>query len=231
MIERQAFAEEELLPLSALQHFVYCRRRAALVHTDRLWGENRYTAEGSVLHRRADLTGTEVRGDLRIARGLRLRSLRMGLSGLADVVEFHRSLQGVRLPSVPGRWRPVPVEYKRGRLRREEGYLVQLCAQAICLEEMLGAEIENGSIYFGKTKRRLKVEFDRQLRQRTRSAAWQLHELIRSLQIPKAVYSRKCDRCSLYDQCLPKAGSDCAVERYLKRSLPVLPDELESESP
>lgn len=224
MSEEAAFSEEDLLPLSALQHFIYCRRRAALVHTERSWGDNRYTAEGSILHRRADLTGTEARGDLRIARGLRLRSLRLGLSGLADVVEFQQASEGIELPGASGRWRPVPVEYKRGRLRREAGYLVQLCAQALCLEEMLKVEICSGCIYFGKTRRRLSVEFDRQLRRETESAASQLHALIRSLQIPKAVYGPKCDRCSLFDVCLPKApSSGRAVERYLKRCLAASP--------
>jgi len=197
------------IPLSALQHLLYCERQCALIHVERAWVENRFTAEGRLLHERSDAGGTEVRGDVRIARGLGLRSERLGLVGRADVVEFHRVADddsaGVELPGVEGRWRPVPVEYKRGRAKKGSEDRVQLCAQALCLEEMLGAEIPEGALFYGKTRRRKDVTFDRALREETERAAQRVHELVESTQVPPPVADERCERCSLLDVCLPFA--------------------------
>ncbi len=202
------YDEDALLPISGLQHVIFCERRAALVFIERIWAENTYTAEGSIAHERAHDADTEARSDIRIARGLRLRSLELGLSGMADIVEFHlaRDLDGppgIALEGNAGKWHPVPVEYKRGRLREEEGYEIQLCAQALCLEEMLGTAIPKGFIYYGKTRRRLEIVFDEKLRSRTREAAARLHALIESGETPKAEITPRCERCSLIDLCLP----------------------------
>ena len=154
------FSEDDLLPISALQHLLFCERRAFLVHVERVWQENVSTVEGHQLHDRTHEAGTESRGDIRIARGLRLRSLTLGLSGMADVVEFHRVADGeagAELPRTRGRWRPFPVEYKRGILRHEQAYEVQLCAQAMCLEEMLGTAVPAGSLFYGLSRRRQDV--------------------------------------------------------------------------
>lgn len=197
------------VPLSALQHLLYCERQCALIHVERIWVENRYTAEGRLLHERSDAGGTEVRGDLRIARGLGLRSDRLGLVGRADVVEFHRvadgSGQGVALPGVEGRWRPVPVEYKRGRPKGRSFDNVQLCAQALCLEEMLGVEVPTGALFYGKTRRRTDVRFDRELREETEGAARRVHELIAAGRVPPPPADERCERCSLLDACMPFA--------------------------
>jgi len=222
------FSEDKLLPVSALQHLIFCERRAALVFIERLWDENLFTVEGRHLHERTHETKTEVRGDLRIARGLRIKSLRLGLSGMADVVEFHRlpdgpeedsmtdEPSGVRLESVDGLWRPFPVEYKRGRLRNEKGYEIQLCAQALCLEEMLHTTIKAGALYYGKTGRRLDVAFDRKLRAQMERAAAHLHELIEGEETPRARFDKKCEKCSLLHLCMPKAtSSQRNVSRYL----------------
>ena len=226
------YLEDELLPISALAQIRFCERRAALMVLEGLWAENIFTAEGHILHERTDQPETEVRGDIRIVRGLRLRSLRLGVTGIADVVEFHRVRDapersppgtgeaGVVLPNVRGRWRPFPVEYKRGRLRREEGYEVQLCAQAICLEEMIGASIPAGALFYGKNHRRLNVELDENLRGRTASAAVRLHELVRGTQTPPARYEKKCDSCSLVNLCVPKAMTGRrSVRAYLSHAL------------
>ena len=216
------FTETDLLPLSGLQHFLFCERRAALVHVENLWSDNLATAEGGVLHGKLDLkVSSEQRGRVRIAQSLALRSFRLGLIGRADVVEFHLSEEaGVSLPGVKGRWRPFPVEFKRGRLRREISFEVQLCAQAFCLEEMLGAEIPGGAIFYGKTRRRKEVDFDEKLRRKTEEAAREFHNLIRSGETPKAEYQKKCDQCSLYDLCLPKTlGRTKNVTRYLAKNL------------
>jgi len=199
----------DLLPLSALQHLLYCERQCALIHVEGVWVENRFTAEGRLLHERSDAGGTEVRGDVRIARGLGLRSERLGLIGRADVVELHRvageGSEGVALPGVEGRWRPVPVEYKRGRAKKGSEDRVQLCAQGLCLEEMLGVDIPEGALFYGKTRRRKDVEFDRALREETERAARRVHELVAAASVPPPVADERCERCSLLDVCMPFA--------------------------
>ncbi len=227
------FEDNRLLSLSALQHLSFCERRAALVHLEGLWGDNVFTAEGTVGHERVhSLTKTEVRGDLRIARGLLIRSLQLGLTGKADVVEFHRvgaSLPetpvdnrptSVSLPGATGLWRPYPVEYKRGRLRSDRSFEVQVCAQAICLEEMLEVRVERGAIFFGETARRLEVEFDADLRAETVTTALRLHEIMRSGITPQAKYENKCKKCSLLDLCMPKITSHRSrVHAYIRRMI------------
>jgi len=219
------FDEDELLPISALEHLVFCERQCALIHVERVWYENQATVEGRNLHDRAHDAGTELRGDVRTARGLMLRSLRLGLSGKTDVVEFRQLSEddtgGVRLDGVNGRWRPFPVEYKRGRLRHEQSYSVQLCAQALCLEEMLSVTVPEGALFYGKTARRQAVVFDDALRQETESAAKRLHDLFARGETPKPDYQkRRCRQCSLFDVCLPQAsGSRKSVQDYLARNL------------
>jgi CRISPR-associated exonuclease Cas4 len=221
------FDEDDLVPLSALQHLLFCERQCALIHLEGQWAENRLTALGEHLHEKAHRDGeTESRGDLRIARGVRLRSLRLGLAGKADVVEFHRidaqgpagtqpdgalagaspgPGQGVPLPGVPGLWRPFPVEYKRGRPKRNHCDEVQLCGQALCLEEMLGVAVPAGALFYGATRRRFDVTFDPLLRAETEQAARQLHELLAAGITPRAAREPKCDHCSLLGLCLPDA--------------------------
>ena len=159
------FAEADLLPVSALQHLLFCERRCALIHLEQLWAENVLTVEGKHLHEKAhDPDAAEKRGDVYIARSLALRSLRIGLAGQADVVEFERDESGVVLPFKAGKWRPFPVEYKRGKPKRNHCDEVQLCAQALCLEEMLGANIPAGALFYGEPRRRVDVSFDPLLR-------------------------------------------------------------------
>ena len=223
------FPEDDLLPISALQHLIFCARRALLVHVEGVWQDNAYTAEGRLLHGRTHdaAARVEVRDDVRIARGLLLRSFELGLTGRADVVEFHRvetnpadledhAGAGVVLGGVAGRWRPYIVEYKRGKLRREEGYEVQVCAQAICLEEMLGTQVSSAAIYYGTPRRRLEVALSADLRERTRAAAWRLHELVQAQAVPRPDYGPKCKSCSLMGSCLPQAVSKRrSARRYL----------------
>ncbi len=203
------FAEDDLLPLSALQHLLFCERQCALIHTEGLWAENQLTVEGRDLHERVDSHPGESRGDVRIARGVLLHSLRLGLSGRADVVEFHRLAEGgdegVPLPGSAGRWRAFPVEYKRGRPKRNLSDKVQLCAQALCLEEMLATAVPGGALFYGRTRRRLEVPFDSDLRRRTEEACSRLHTLLRSGTTPPARREPKCDSCSLLELCRPDA--------------------------
>jgi len=206
------YSEDDLLPLSSLQHLLFCERQCALIHIEQAWSENLYTAQGRIMHERVDAGGCESRGRVRLAFGLALRSLRLGLSGKADVVEFHLDATGI--------WHPFPVEHKRGRPKKGDWDKVQLCAQAICLEEMLECEIGSGALFYGKTRRRLEVDFDDRLRGEVAEAAEHLHKLISAGITPPPVRDGRCDHCSLFDLCLPDglAGGRSARE-YLDREL------------
>ena len=202
------YPEADLISLSALQHYLVCPRQCALIHLEGLWAENRLTAEGRVLHNRVDQGQTETRGDIKIVTGLKLRSLSLGLSGQADVVEFHRD---------GGHWRPFPVDYKRGRPKKSEADAVQLCAQALCLEEMLGLEVQAGALFYGQTRRRWPVVFDKELKNLTRTTAEAVHNLFASGRTPPPIQAlgRPCRSCSLVKECLPdKLGQ--SVEGYLE---------------
>jgi CRISPR-associated exonuclease Cas4 len=226
------FDEDDLVPLSGLQHLLFCERQCALIHLENQWAENKLTALGERLHERAHQEGlTESRGSLRIARGVRLRSLRLGLAGKADIIEFHRvdvdaapaaaaEGQGVPLPDAPGLWQPFPVEYKRGRPKRNRCDEVQLCAQALCLEEMLGVAVPAGALFYGATRRRFDVVIDVSLRSETEAAAARLHAMMASGVTPRAVKEPKCDNCSLLGVCMPGAtGPARSAARYTQDAL------------
>ncbi|MDI6743393.1 MAG: CRISPR-associated protein Cas4 [Smithella sp.] len=203
---------DDLIMISALQHFAFCPRQCALIHVEQVWAENRLTAEGRIMHEHVHEEGDESRGDVRIERGASLRSLRLGLIGKADVVEYHRQADGT--------WQAFPVEYKRGKPKIDHGDKIQLCAQALCLEEMLNAAIPAGALFYGKTRRRLDVAFDEALRQETEAAAIKTHELIEGGTTPAPVYAKRCESCSLVAECLPKTmQKKRTVESYLKRML------------
>jgi CRISPR-associated exonuclease Cas4 len=211
------YSESDLLMLSALQHIAFCERQCALIHIEQAWSENRLTAEGRILHERVHGGNAESRGDVYIVRGLKLRSLALGLSGVADVVEFHRVENGGNLiPGKKGLWRPFPVEYKRGKPKKDSCDEVQLCGQAMCLEEMLGTKIENGALYYGLQHKRHEVIFNESLRNATERTAQRLHELISKGVTPPAIYEKKCDHCSMMDICVPRAGKRKIVEKYLE---------------
>lgn len=200
---------DNLVPLSALQHLLFCERQAALIHIERVWKEDTATAEGRVLHERADLPGRENRRGVRVERSLMLRSKRLMLYGVADAVEF--PARGSKSP-------PFPVEYKRGRIKDMLADQVQLCAQALCLEEMLGVDVPCGAIFYGESHRRLDVPFDEALRKTTEATALRMHALIRAGVLPKPVYGPKCRRCSLESLCLPQNAADAKkLSLYLAR--------------
>lgn len=214
------YTEDDLLPLSGLQHLLFCERQWGLIHLEQIWEENRLTAEGRVLHEKAHEGGVEKRPGIRISRGLRIHSFRHGLSGEADVVEFRPAQDGVALPGTDGLWQPYPVEYKRGKPKQNACDEVQLCAQALCLEEMFGAALPEGSLFYAQPRRRTKVAFTRQLRERTESLASRMHTLHRAGRTPLAPYQPKCDNCSFLHRCLPKLHSRLAsVQRYLDGAL------------
>jgi CRISPR-associated exonuclease Cas4 len=194
---------ESALPLSGLQHLAFCPRQWALIHLEQAWEENRLTAEGRLLHEKADLPGQSRRHDLRTVRGLALLSRRLGVTGRADVVEF--------------RPEPFPVEYKRGRRKPDDCDLVQLCAQALCLEEMLCQPVPRGAIFYGEPRRRLDVEFSSQLRARTEALAAEMHRLYQARETPPARPGNYCRNCSLINICLPHATAEPTIHTRWNR--------------
>ena len=189
----QPVDSREPLPISALNHLLYCERRAALVHLEQVWADNHFTAEGKVLHEIAHSGADESQRGVRITRAMPLVSTVLAMTGEADVVEFHKN------GSV------VPIEYKRGKPKLHRADEVQLCAQALCLEEMLNVTIPSGCLFYGKTRRRTKVSFDDELRTVTIETIERLHELITKRVTPRAVREKKCDKCSLIGICMPDA--------------------------
>ena len=210
------YTEDDFLPLSGLQHILFCERQCALIYVEQAWAENRLTAEGRIMHERVHQEGMESRRDTRIEFGMPLHSFRLGIIGKADAVEFHRNT-GKNGKKV---WIPFPVEYKRGKPKKDNSDKVQLCAQAICLEEMMGIAVPAGALFYGKTRRRLDVVFDNALRLKTEDAAMRFHELMNAGRTPKPVYSKKCDNCSMYDLCLPKTlKNGRSVSSYLMKAV------------
>lgn len=215
-----AYDEEEYLLISGLQHFAYCRRQWALIHIENLWAENVLTAEGKLLHERAhDSSLRERRGDVVIVRGMKVFSAELGISGECDVVEFHRSSDGVPLQGLEGKYMPYPIEYKRGEPRIDHVNELQLCAQAMGLEDMLCCDIPEGALYFGETKRRETIVFDEALRQEVLNALDEMHQLYERKHTPKLKPNKGCRSCSLNEHCLPKLMKKKSVELYLKNHL------------
>jgi CRISPR-associated exonuclease Cas4 len=184
------------IPLSALQHAVYCLRQAALIHLERMWEENRFTAEGRVMHLASSIPGERKARGVRRVTALSIASRRLGIAGVADLVEFHPAGDGET---------PYPVEYKRGKAKLHRADEVQLCAQALCLEEMTGRPVPEGALFYGQTKRRVIVPIDAELRQLTEHTVAQLRAVFTSLETPPAVYkAARCRACSLIEVCRPK---------------------------
>lgn len=208
--------EEDWLQLSGLQHFAFCRRQWALIHIENQWAENYRTIDGRLMHENAHDQGLrERRGDVLIVRGLAIHSSQLGVSGQCDVVEFHRDPAGITLRDCEGLWRPYPVEYKRGKPKEGQADELQLCAQAMCLEEMLCCAIPEGALYYGETRHRLAVQFTLELREQVQSSLAQMHELYRKLHTPKVKPSKGCNACSLKDLCVPKLMRAKKVSSYL----------------
>lgn len=200
----------ETLPLSAVQHYLYCPRQCALIHVEKVWTENRFTAEGRLFHLRADSGTSGRRGGVAEDRSVPVRSEKLGLYGIADVVEMR--------PGSDGREVPYPVEYKRGSPKVQDWDRAQLCAQAMCLEEMLGVPIPEGALFYGKPRRRERVVFDASLRETVERVCADLHDMVRRSVLPPASAGPKCKACSLAGQCMPeKRKADVAA--YLKAGL------------
>lgn len=203
--------DDDLIPISALQHYLYCPRQCALIHIEQLWAESHHTAEGRLLHERADKPQVERRKGVRIVTAMPLVHQELGITGIADVVEFHCEADGERAN---------PIEYKRGRPKAHRADEVQLCAQALCLEAMLATTIARGDLYYGQTRRRREVTFDIPLRELTSRVIADTRRMIIANQTPCAVYeSKRCDACSLIDLCQPRWLARGAVNDWLRIQL------------
>ncbi len=210
--------DREPLQLSGIQHFAFCRRQWALIHIEQQWSENVRTAEGDLFHRRAhDGPEIESRGDTLIMRGLRVASRSLNVTGICDVVEFTNSPDGISLYGRDGLWRAYPVEYKRGEPKEHDADELQLCCQAMCLEEMLLCEIPEGSLYYGETRRRLRVALTEDMRSRVRDMLTEMQGYYDRGYTPKANPTKACAACSLNEICLPRLKKLTGVGDYISR--------------
>ena len=221
------YTEDQLLPLSGLQHIAFCERQWALIHIEQQWGENQRTAEGRVMHDKAhDPNYKSYKPGAVMVRGMRLQSLTLGIFGEADVVEFVRTEDGsgVPLAKKKGLYLPRPVEYKRGKSKKGDFDRIQLCAQAICLEEMMQCQITEGDLYYGETRRREMVELDETLRTEVKRLAERMHKLYKEgITPPPEMKPSVCRSCSMKDICLPEMRSKASASSYWQGLLEELP--------
>lgn len=210
------FCEDDYLMISGIQHFMFCRRQWSLIHIEGQWEENVRTADGENMHERVHDSGIkENRNGLITVRAMPVSSPTLGINGECDAVEFRRSEQGVQIFGRTGKYTVTPIEYKRGSPKQNECDIMQLTAQALCLEEMLCCDIPFGYMYYGETKRRLKVEFDADLREKTKDTVMQMHDLYLRKATPKVRRSKSCNACSLKNVCLPALCSNKNVRQYM----------------
>lgn len=212
------YNEDEFLMLSGIQHYAFCRRQWALIHIEQQWQENERTVDGRILHEKThDETIRETRNDVIITRGMRVFSKMLGTQGNCDVVEFHNNDSGVEVFGRKEKYIPVPIEYKRGEPKEYNADELQLCAQAICLEEMLFCEIPRGYLYYGRTRRRTTVEFTGLLREQVRETFQEMHVMFKRGYTPKVKISKACKACSLTEVCLPKLNKNLSAKKYLEQ--------------
>ncbi len=210
------YEEDEYLQLSGIQHFAFCRRQWALAYIEMQWAENLRTVEGKLLHEKAhDTFSREKRGDLLISRGMPISSRELGISGECDVVEFHRVEDGIPLQGYQGKYIVVPIEYKRGAPKQSHVDILQLAAQAMCLEEMLCCRIWYGFLYYGETRHRERVELTEEIRNEVREMLTEMHGYFSRKYTPKVKWSKSCNACSLKDMCLPVLGKKKSVGSYM----------------
>jgi CRISPR-associated exonuclease Cas4 len=195
-----SWADADLVMVSALQHWSYCPRQCALIHVEQVWDENLYTLRGRSVHRKVDQASASDRDGLRVERSLPIWSDRLGLVGVADVIEFHDGI-------------PLPVEYKHGPRRQREHDDLQVAAQALCLEEMFGRPVPRGAVYHYRSRRRRELTIDAVLRAKVEEAAQAVRALLARSALPRAVNDRRCERCSLKSSCLPEVTAEPARAR------------------
>lgn len=214
------YNEDDYLLLSGLQHFAFCRRQWALIHIENQWADNFRTTDGELMHSNAhDAAFSESRGDTLIQRAVKIHSPTLGVSGECDVLEFHRVPDGITLPDREGLWQPYPVEYKRGKPGTTEGDALQLCGQALCLEEMLCCAIPCGALYYGESRHREEITFTEELKDYARALLKEMHELYSRGYTPKVKPHKGCNACSLKELCLPKMLRAKSVSHYIEEAM------------
>ena len=214
------YSEDEYLLLSGIQHFAFCRRQWALIHIEQQWAENYCTVDGNIMHERVHDAGFhEKRGDTIITRAMAVSSARLGLSGECDAVELKRSDDGIEIFGLEGKYSVMPVEYKRGEPKNDDCDIMQLTAQALCLEDMLCCRIPFGFLYYGEIRRRVKVDFDADIRRRTEAAVKEMHKLYKRKYTPKVKRRKACNACSLKDICLPVICGNKSASDYVEQML------------
>lgn len=216
----KVYDEDDYLNLAGIQHFAFCQRQWALIHIEKQWKDNLRTVEGEILHKKThDGFDFEKRGDIIISRGMPVFSRTLGINGICDVVEFHLDRNGIRLFGREGRYKVYPVEYKRGKPKDSNIDILQLTAQAMCLEEMLCCEIKEGYLYYGDTKHRVKVYFNEAYRTEVVNALELMHQYYKRDYTPKVKISKSCNACSLKDLCVPKLIQYKSVNNYIKNMI------------
>ncbi|MDR2899187.1 MAG: CRISPR-associated protein Cas4 [Clostridiales bacterium] len=215
------YDEDDYLLISGIQHFEFCRRQWALIHIESIWAENELTISGEIMHKRVhDTKQTEKRGDLIISRGMPVFSRRLQVRGVCDAVEFNRSDDGVTLSGHRGLWLSTIVEYKHGRSKISDADRLQLCAQAICLEEMLQCcEMETAYIYYGETKRREEVSLNASIREKVTAMFAEMRGYYDRRYTPRVKMTKSCQRCSMKDVCLPEMPGESSVSTYILKAL------------
>ena len=214
------YREEDFLMLSGIQHFAFCRRQWALIHIEQQWQENEYTVAGELLHKNAhDPYFNEKRKDVIVSRSMPVFSRTMGVSGECDIVEFRKSDDVISIHGHRGLYDVYPIEYKKGSPKDTEIDILQLTAQAMCLEEMLSTHIQEGAVFYGETRRRQIVVFSAELKEQVSSSFAEMHEMYDRRYTPKVRWSKSCNACSLKDICLPKLGKTPSVKGYIHKTI------------
>ena len=221
------YNEDEYLMLSGIQHFVFCRRQWALIDIEQQWAENLRTADGAAMHKNVHDSGfNEKRGNLIVARAMAVSSPRLGLSGECDVVEFRRDENGVEIFGRDGKYTVTPVEYKRGKAKADESDIMQLTAQAMCLEDMLCCDVPFGYLYYGETKKRVKVEITEEIKARTQNMIEEMHTLYKRKHTPKVRRTKSCNACSLKNICLPVICGAKKASDYMEDMIGTTEDQI-----
>lgn len=214
------YSEENYLLLSGIQHFIFCKRQWALIHIEQQWEENVRTLEGAHIHKRADQPMLrEKRGAKLIVRSLPIHSRTLGVTGICDVVEFIKDPSGISLVKEEGTYLPFPIEYKRGKPKKDDSDISQLTAQAMCLEEMLACDIPKGYLFYNEIKQRIEVEFTQYYREKVKDIFKEMHEYFQKIYTPRVKTGAHCQNCSLHNICLPELMKKKPVSSYIDRMI------------
>lgn len=214
------YNEDDYLNLSGIQHFSFCKRQWALIHVEQQWAENVLTVQGNILHENAhDSTFVEKRKNILITRAMHVKSSMLGINGECDVVEFHMDENGIELFGRKGSYQPIPIEYKKGKSKATNADRLQVCAQAICLEEMLLCKINYGYIFYHEVKRREEVQFTQELRDEVKEVVLEMHSYYDRKYTPKVKTTKQCDSCSLAEICLPVLCQNKSVKKYIENMI------------